>query len=193
MAANKKPRKKYRPRQPMLDPLGYVLKGMKPMTPDQILASKIQLHEAQAKLAKGNATHSDFETVKFALNISAALSASVYDRAYLDDIHAAMVAMANCGYRLIKHGKYGYSGTDLQAVNHALEIYDAQIEQATMQEINVAIKLVDRSIRMKNFVALITKDGVKDERPKQAQLSDMGSHKLSSANQRLVGPEQATA
>lgn len=144
-------------------------------------------------MVRGTATDFDYEVLKNAVNVSAAFSATLFDKAYLDDIHEAMVALANCGYRKVKHGKYGYSGTDLQLVNTALHIYEAQIEQATMHEIGQALQVVERAIQQKNFVARITKEGVVDERAKQTELPHMGPHEPSQTGRRLVGSERAAA
>ena len=148
-------RSSYRPCEVMRDPLGYVLKGMKPMTDEQIRNCSIQHHDALYRMTHGEATMADWQLVCHMLNTSVALAQTIFGGDYLDDLKAAMVAHARAGRRKIDGKSLAYTGEELMAVNTALAINDEQIKLATMHEIGVAIRVVDEAHRQKNFYASV--------------------------------------
>ena len=150
-----KKRSSYRPRSIIRDPIGYVIKGMSPMTPQQILNCSLQHHDALYRMTHGEASMADWQLVCHMINTSVALSQTLFDGAYLDDLKAAMVAHASAGRRKLDGKGLAYTGAELTAVNTALAINDEQIKLATMQEIGVAIRVVDEAHRQKNFYASV--------------------------------------
>lgn len=149
-------RSSYRPREVIRDPLGFVIGGMKPMTEAQIIDCGIKHHQAMYKMTHGEATKHDWEVVCHMINTSAAMSTTIFDSAYLDDIQAAMKAHAKAGRRhYIDNKSFGYTGDELQVVNTALAICDEQLKLATMAEIDIATRVVERALKNKNFFASV--------------------------------------
>lgn len=155
MPASKKPKKKYVPRRVIANPLAYVLQGVRPMEHDKRTTLRIINHASLSALVTGQGTLQDWENVTGALNVASALAEIGFGKHYVPDIHAAMKAHAECGARLTKHGKFGYSGPELQQVNHAMDIHDAQMDEASVSELEKAYELVLESQRKKQFVATV--------------------------------------
>lgn len=148
-------RSSYRPRPVMLNPIKYVIEGFKPMDPEGQMRTRLRQHDAMYALTHGQGEDDHWQAIRELLNVSVALSQTVFGGSYEEEIRAAMLAHANCGSRKVKHGKYGYAGDELAAVNAAIEIYEEQLKVVTMEEIGVALKVVDRAIRQKNFYASV--------------------------------------
>lgn len=148
-------RSSYRPRAVIRDPIGYVIKGMSPMTDDQIRNCSIHHHDALYRMTHGEASMDDWQLVCHMINTSVALSQTIFGGDYLDDLKLAMVAHARAGKRKLAGKGLAYTGEELTAVNTALAINDEQIKLATMQEIGTAIRVVDEAHRQKNFYASV--------------------------------------
>jgi hypothetical protein len=147
MSANKKPRKKYRPRAVIPDPVKYVLSGFTRPATEQIRNIKLINHGALLALTSGSGTKEDWEFICTALNAAVVLAERDIGYEYLDDIRAGMQAHAECGKRLCQHGRLGYTGQQLTAVNLAIEVHDAQIDIATVGELERAHMEVARRLR----------------------------------------------
>ena len=139
MATNKKPRKKYRPKNNLLDPVGWLLEDMSVVYKEEQLRILAINHNALAELVQGRGTKDHWEIVIGALNTAIVLDEQCYESAYFEPLNAALRAHCRCGVRKKKYGKFGYSGQDLAAVNYALEIHDEQMKRATFREIDKAI------------------------------------------------------
>lgn len=152
MPASKKPRKKYRQKySATVNPLAYVLSGFKPLTTDSKTKLGTINHGSMVALVNGTAVRNDWDNICVLINMSVVMSEMVFQEAYLDDLKLAMLAHAHCGRRLNTHGKFGYSGEEINAVNFAMEIHDQQLEQITVAELEATHKEVARRIRQGNI------------------------------------------
>lgn len=89
-------------------------------------------------LTTGVGTKDDWQYVCTALNVAAVLAEMGVGDEYLDKIKEGMMAHAQCGKRLYKDGRAGYTGQQLSAVNFAVEVHDAQLETATVKQMELA-------------------------------------------------------
>jgi len=151
MGTNKKPAKKYRPRQVIQDPLKYVLSGFDSVTANDQLRLKIINHGAMARLNDGAATRQEWDEVCAALNMAQAMAEQGLGAEYLSDINAAMAAHASAGRRSIRWAKMRYEGAELDTVNAAIDVFDAQLEAATVWDVERAHIEVAKRIRNKQF------------------------------------------
>ncbi len=147
MAVSKKPRKKYRPRAKLADPVAWVLEGFRRLTRDEVLSTQTANHAALAALTQGAGTLEDWKVVTGALNMATVLDEQVYDAEYHEAMQEALQAHGRCGVRLHQCGRFGYSGLDLAAVNLAMEVHDVQLENTTVGEIEKALAEADRRHR----------------------------------------------
>lgn len=142
MGTSRKPKKKYRPRPVIQDPLTYVITGVRPAAPD--LRARIETinHSAMHQLTHGKGTRQDWDEVAYALNTALVLAEDYkIGLDYLDDIRAALEAHRMCGVR-----QFGYSGPELQAVNTALKIHEHQLLITTVAEHEKAMTKVMRNV-----------------------------------------------
>lgn len=139
MPASKKPRKKYRPKLNLQDPVGYLIEGMTRVSADEVVRMLATNHAALLEITRGEGTVETWRTVTGALNMAAVLDEQVYECAYQDELSEALRAHGRCGVRYWNGGKFGYSGPDLQSVNYAFQVHDEQIRKATLREIDLAV------------------------------------------------------
>ena len=152
MAANKKPRKKYRPKPIIQNPVAFVVDGMQPADPSLVLTARLKNHGALKALVSGTATQADWQFVCNALNCSVVLAEDLHiGEEYLDEIKAGMLAHALCGRRAKTHGSFGYTGPQLTAVNTAIEIHDEQLATATVRQMESAAAEVKHRLTRKHF------------------------------------------
>ncbi len=152
MASNKKPKKKYRPKGVVLNPIEYVISGMKPPTEDVKTKLKVAYHWAMASLTKGNGTPDDWQEVTNTLNVAMVLCEKGFGREYLPSLSNAADALVRMRDRFKQEGKsLLFRADEMQAVNEALALHDAQLEATLVKDVELAVKEVERRLRLKLF------------------------------------------
>lgn len=144
MPTSKKPRKRYRKKHTLLDPVGWLLEDMSLIYKDEQLRILAINHNALAELVQGRGTIDHWSIVTGALNCAVVLDEQCYDSMHHESLMEALRAHGRCGVRKQKHGSFGYTGPDLSAVNFALEIHDEQMKRATFREVDRAIAETQR-------------------------------------------------
>lgn len=165
MAANKKPRKKYKPKPVLRDPIRYVVAGVKP--PDAGLMMKIDIinHSAMESLTRGNGTQADWQIITNMLNVACVMAGAMgLEEVEGDNEHIikALAAHTNCGRRKLRNGLFGYTGPELMAVNTAFAIHDWQMQNTTVIQYERANREVDRRIAAGNIDFSIKKELAND-------------------------------
>ena len=166
MPANKKPAKKYRPRPVIPDPIKYVLSGFKQIDSNDQVRLKIINHGAMAKLNEETATRADWDVICAALNMARVMAEHGLGTEYMPEIDSAMAAHASAGRRSVRWDKMRYEGTELEQVNTAIDVHDAQLEAATIGDIERAHLEVAKRIRNKHFKHRVLNAKV-DSEPKE--------------------------
>lgn len=146
MAANKKPKKKYRPKGIIQDPIRYVMVGIKPANTDIQLNLKIKCHDAMFNLTHGKGTKDDWQVVADALNVSMVLWEMGYGQEYLDDIGEAMSAMNSIRDRYKKDGSLVLRGPEMKVINDGLDLHDQQIEIVPIHAMEKALRSVNERL-----------------------------------------------
>ena len=147
MAANKKPRKKYRPKY-TTDPIRH----MSRLSRHEQLSVLITAHDSLLRITRGNGVLEDWRVVAGSLNMAVSLDRLVFHSAHAELLRESILAHARCGVRGRNLGKFGYSGEDLKTVNAAMAIHDAQMELATPREICLALEDNERRDQRKEGV-----------------------------------------
>ena len=148
MAANKKPRKAYRPKPVRIDPVGYVLTGMMPLDQvgDELITLRVKNHAALAALTQGRATNDDFNMLISALNVTEALMQQELGAEYSADLAAGQAALKEIGRRRKEIGRFVLRAEEMQALNLAMDVHDAQLEICTVAQIERAIMTVRKTV-----------------------------------------------
>lgn len=150
-------RSKYRPRQILLNPLGYVLEGMTPVAKhDQYLVElKIKNHMAMSTLTKGLATRDDINVLIATFNIVEALYRLGFGTEYADVVHNGLNALRDVGKRGADTDKFILKSTEMNALNLAMELHDAQMELITIKDMDNAVNIVKKEYQQRKMRAIV--------------------------------------
>lgn len=142
MAANKKPRKAYRPRGVILDTVNWVCGGFRPLTSvaDQDVTLRTRNHLALEALATGRANAADMGNLIAISNMCMALKKFGFGDEYADIAMAgadAIEAMRNSR-------RFVCTGPELTAIKRMVELHDAQLDVVRVNDLDAALKMVKR-------------------------------------------------
>lgn len=139
-------RSKYRPKPVRMDAVEHVISGIRPLTSvgSYFLDLKIKNHHALAQMTQGQATRSDVEVLVAALNMAEALAILKVGNDWMAEIEAGQAALRSMLIRANQKRKFLFTGPELNAVNLANDVHDAQLEAATVAQLEKAIGLVTR-------------------------------------------------
>lgn len=147
-------RSKYKPKGVRLDNLSWIKAGFQKVgtLPKAGVGLKIKNHVALDAIMHGNADRSMVDDMIAAFNIAEALYKVNPDLGldYAQEIKAAQDAILGLGQRYLKTGKVLFTGPEMLAVREAMDIHDAQLDQATVREMEQAIDLVNKTILNRN-------------------------------------------
>lgn len=148
MAANKKPRKTYRPKPVRIDPVGYVLIGFKPVgqVGDELIMLHLKNHGALAALTQGRASNDDFNMLISALNVTEALMMQELGAEYSPELKAGQDALRAVGNRYKQIKRFVLRAEEMTALNLAMDVHDAQLEICTVAQIERAIHTVRKVV-----------------------------------------------
>lgn len=155
-----KPRKKYKPKGVRLDAIQWVINGFRNIseTGDAVLHLKIKNHESLECLRKGEATRMDIDAIISAFNMAEALARMQIGDDYAAEIKAgqdALLAVAKRG--VSRDDRFVLKAKELTAINLVLEIHDAQLEITTIGELEKAMDIVTKEIRMRKARPVLEK------------------------------------
>ena len=155
-----KPRKKYKPKGVRLDAITWVINGFRNIseTGDAVLHLKIKNHESLECLRKGEATRLDIDAIISAFNIAEALARMQIGDDYAKEIKAgqdALLAVAKRG--VSRDDRFVLKAEELTAINLVLEIHDAQLEITTIGELEKAMDIVTKEIKMRKARPVLEK------------------------------------
>ena len=155
-------RSKYRPRPRLQNPLGYVLEGMTPVAKMEkyFVELKIKNHMALTNLTKGVATRQDIDALIQAINMVEALYRLGFGREYFAEVRAGLDALHTVGVRGAESNRFILKSEEMNALNEAMELHDAQLEVITLKDMENAIKLVTEEMRQKKMRSIVTKEPV---------------------------------
>jgi len=145
-----KKRSKYRPRRIILDPVSWVISGMKPVSSSgEAVGLKIKNHQALLEITQGNGNRDSVDILIAAMNMAEALYIINADlgKQYAEEIKAAQDAIYTMAKRGVAKNKFLFTGLEMQAMNTGMEVHDAQLDACTIAELETAIKYVYEAIK----------------------------------------------
>lgn len=150
-------RSKYRPRQILLNPLGYVLEGMTPVSQHEqyLVELKIKNHLAMSTLTKGLATRGDIDTLIATVNIVEALYRLGFGREYADVVKDGLDALRDVGRRGVESGRFILKSSEMNALNLVMELHDAQMDIITIKDMDKAVALVKEEFRQRKMRPIV--------------------------------------
>lgn len=153
MGTNKKPRKKYKPKPVVTDPLGFVIEGMKTASESKQVIIKARLHLAMKMLTTGQGTSMDWTLVSDALNISLALARDYPDMGedHIPDLVLAQKAMLAVKDRYKAGTSFVFKALEMASVNYGIQLHDEQFCVATVKQWEGALAIVEAELRAGKF------------------------------------------
>lgn len=155
-------RSKYRPKGVRIDAVNWVVSGLQPLrsVKDEHIALLTKNHGAMMELAQGRGTRDHIDTIIAALNMTEALYRvrAGLGKDWAAEIRGGQDALLAMTRRGVERNRFLFTGPEMQAVNLALEIHDAQLDQCTVAELEAAIELVKREIQNKRARAIESKE-----------------------------------
>ena len=152
MASNKKPKKKYRPKAVIPNPVAYVLSGM--IAPTETIKNRLKVayHWAMNSLTKGEGTPEDWQEVSNSINVAMILCERGFGSEYKPSLIKAAEAMTRMKERHKKEGKaLLFKSDEMRVVNEALELHDAQLEVTLVRDVELAVLEVEKRLRLRQF------------------------------------------
>jgi hypothetical protein len=139
-------RSKYRPKPVRFDVIEYAISGVRPLTSvgSYFIDLKIKNHHAMTQMAQGAGTRTDVEVLVAALNMAEALAKLRVGKDWAVEIEAGQEALRSMLERAQQKKRFLFTGPELGAVNLAIDVHDAQLEAATVAQLEKAIGLVTR-------------------------------------------------
>lgn len=99
----------------------------------------VSVRMSYERLKLGDAPASDFERLAAVLNVGLIRSESIGTEV-VEAMKLAMEAILNCHRLHERHGRWGFTGPDLQAMNAALEFYEQILAKSSPNQMEAAVK-----------------------------------------------------
>ncbi len=150
---------KYKPRGVRADNMSWIIAGMKKVgtLPTAGVALKLKNHEALDSILKGHGTRDHVDILIAAMNMSEAL-VRIRDELGLDwktEIRAAQDALFTMARRGVEKNRFAFTGPEMTAVRLVMDIHDAQLDDCTVKELEIALQIVAEEIRLKKCRAIV--------------------------------------
>jgi len=154
-----KKKSKYKPKGIRLDALNWVLAGLKPISSvgDAIVILKSKNHSALTEVVQGRGNRDQVDVLIAALNMCEAYAIHGKGSDWLPEIKEAQNALYEMASRGLGSEKFLFRGPEMQAVNLAMEIHDAQLEQSTVKQLEDMSDFVAKQIILKRARPIVSK------------------------------------
>jgi hypothetical protein len=165
---NKKPkstdmkkRSKYKPKGVRIDAVNWVLAGLKPFSTISVGTDlRIKNHAAMDTLRRGDATKADIDVLIGAFNMTEAYAKLRPELGadWSEEIKAGQDALYAVGKRGAASSRFILKAEELKALNLVLEIHDAQLDQTTVRDMELAMDIIDKEFKAKKMRPIVTKE-----------------------------------
>ena len=127
---------------PNLAPIA-LLNDCRPFREGEVDLDIVRVRGAYERLKDGTADEDDFLLAGLAINMAKVRAMEISE--YLaDEIEKAQDAMNRCRERFLKHGRFGFDGEGLQAMEYAIEAHDEILVNSSRKQMQDAADVVRR-------------------------------------------------
>jgi hypothetical protein len=146
----------YKPKGIRLDAVNWVLSGLKPVSSvgDALIVLKAKNHSALTEVVQGRGNRDQIDILIAALNVCEAYAIHGMGEDWKPEIKEAQDALYNMAKRGLKKGKFLFTGPEMKAVNLAMDIHDAQLEQSSISMLEKMTDFVAKQIILKKARAI---------------------------------------
>ena len=154
-----KKKSKYKPKGVRLDALNWVLAGLKPISEcgDALTILKAKNHSALTEVVQGRGNRDQLDILIAALNMTEAYAVHGKGDDWRVEIREAQDAVFNMALRGVETGRFLFRGPEMQAVNLAMDVHDAQLEASNVKELEKMTNYVRHQILHKRARPIISK------------------------------------
>lgn len=145
-----KKRSKYRPKKNLVDPVTWVLSGIKAFNDIPVAVDlRVKNHDAMDKLRRGVATKEDVDTIIGAFNMTEGFMRLRPDlgRDWAKEIRTGQDALLTMAKRGVEMGRFVLRAEELVAMNLVMEIHDEQLNQVNVRDMEKAMEIIDSDHR----------------------------------------------
>jgi hypothetical protein len=152
-------RSKYRPKHVLANPVGYVLENLSSVNSHTsfMLDLKIKNHGAMESLTKGVAGRADIDVLISMTNMTEAFARLGFGQDYGDVVRDGLQALRDVGKRGVASGSFVLKASEMNALNAAMELHDAQMDIVTLKDMDRAIALVQEEYRLRKMTPIVEK------------------------------------
>ena len=153
---------KYQPKGVRLDAVNWVVAGLKPISDvgDALVTLKAKNHSALTEITQGRGNRDQIDVIIAALNMCEAYAVHGKGFDWIPEINQAQDALFKMAKRGLEKNRFLFTGEEMKAVNLAMEIHDAQLEQSSVQELERMIDYVTEQIRLKKARPISVKEDI---------------------------------
>jgi hypothetical protein len=112
---------------------------------------KLKNHEALDSILRGQGTRAHVDVLIHAVNVAEALIRIRDDLGadWAAEIKAAQDAIYTMGRRGVEKGSFAFTGPEMTALKLVMDVHDAQLDNCTVKEMEMALYIVAEEIRLK--------------------------------------------
>jgi hypothetical protein len=152
---------KYKPKGIRTDAVNWVLAGLKPFASVDVSTNlRIKNHDAMDTLRRGDATRADIDVLIGTFNMCEAYMRLRPELGadWADEIKAGLDALHAVGKRGVESGRFILKASELVAMNLVMEIHDAQLDNTTVKDMELAMDIVSAEYRAKRMRPIVEKE-----------------------------------
>lgn len=116
------------------------------MDPDTAMEIMNNIRAAYQRMREGNGDDEDFDTLAATLNVGL-MRAEKIGQPVVDSIDAGLCALVSADRRKELHGRYGFNGEGVIAMNAALDLYQDMLKLSTPGQMDAALQESMRRMR----------------------------------------------
>lgn len=151
MGNTTKPRKKYRPKAVLRNPVAYVMESMTPITSHGLDLTTLRIKNSQAMVAllRGEAKKADMDILIAMSNVTEALWELGFGKEYKNVCVDGRYAILSITNRATQHGRFTPTGPEITMLNTLMELHDAQMEVITVRDMERALSTIRNKLQNK--------------------------------------------
>lgn len=151
---------KYKPKGVILDPIGYMMESLTPVTKHAnfLVNLKIRNHMAIQSLTQGRATRAEMDDMIAMGNAVEALHRLGFGRDYEEVVKKGVDALLSVARRGVANGeRFILTAPEMNALNDLMELHDEQMEVITVKDMENAMKLMEKEYRSGKMTPIVRK------------------------------------
>lgn len=122
-----------------------------------MLDLKIKNHGAMTLLTTGKAAYTDIDTLIAMVNVTEAFARLGFGADYSDVVRDGLQALRDVGKRGAASGSFILKAHEMNALNSAMELHDAQMDVVTLKDMDAAIGIVREEYRLRKMTPIVEK------------------------------------